>query len=362
VNLPISEKRASVWNELNSKEFVTGEVPTYEHIESPWYVRLMVGFSGWLAALFMLGFIGLALEVVYQDKVVGFIVGSGMIFAAYKMLLKKSESDFLTQFALAVSFAGQVVIFLSLELFESYSISKGMSWLLLSGLQLVLAWYIPNSVHRVWSAFAAIIGLNIVLTIWHVYFIQTAFIMIMVAIIWLNEFKWVEYQKKLKAIGYGFTLALFFQASAGVTQLMLLNSAHYKASLVQPWLREALSGVVILYVVVELLKRQSIKIPERVANIALLGTVILILASLKMLGVTVGVMIILLGYANGNRILTSLGIASLLYYIATYYYSLHITLLDKSQLLAVLGVLLLLASWLIRRVLFSEQGGIENAK
>ena len=115
--------------------------------------------------------------------------------------------------------------------------------------------------------------------------------------------------------------------------------------------------MVILYVVWQLLIRQNIKIPGRIANAVLFGTLVLIFASLKVFGLTVGVMIILLGYANGNRILTGLGIASLLYYISAYYYTLQSTLLMKSQLLAVLGILLLIASWLIHRVLFVNKEG-----
>ncbi len=362
MSFPSSEKRTLVWNQLREKNFVTGEIPEYEHIESPWYVRLLVGFSGWLAALFMLAFFAVGFEIVYENKILGFVFGSGLIFVAYKMLVKKSISDFSSQFALAISFSGQALLVFSLNLFESFSGGDAINWLLLAGIQFALAWYMPNSIHRAWSAFAAIIGTNIALAIWHIYFIQTVFIMFVVAIVWLNEFKWIEQHKKIKAMGYGFTLALLYQASWGNTKFLLLSLSGYKSNMAQPWLRELLAGLVILYVVFELLKRQSIKIPSRVAIISLAGSIILIFASMKMFGITVGVVIILLGYANGNRILTSLGIASLIYYISAYYYSLHITLLDKSQLLAILGILLLLASWLIRRVLFVNLGGNDNAK
>ena len=118
-----------------------------------------------------------------------------------------------------------------------------------------------------------------------------------------------------------------------------------------------MSGFVILYVVYALLKRLAIKIPGRTANIALIGAVILTFVSLKMFGLTIGVMIILLGYANGNRILTGLGISSLLYFMSAYYYTLHTTLLVKSEWLALLGVLLIIASVLMRRVLFANREG-----
>ena len=362
MSLLISEKRKSLWKELIYKNFVTGDVPSYENIESPWYVRLLIGFSGWLAALFMLGFIGAAFEFVFDNKAAGIIVGCIMIFLAYMMLVKKSDSDFSSQFALAVSFAGQVLLFVSLDLFSWFTPGDAFNWVLLGMLQVVLAWFMPSSIHRIWSAFAAVIALNIALAVWHIYFIETSFVMMAVAIVWLNEFKWIDYQQKLKPIGYGLTLAVLYQASTGIFYIMFWNAtSRYKESLVQPWVGELLAGMVILYVVWQLLIRQNIKIPGRIANAALIGTLVLIIASLKVFGLTVGVMIVLLGYANGNRILTGLGIASLLYYISAYYYTLQSTLLMKSQMLAILGILLLLASWLIRQMLFANKE-VKHAK
>lgn len=353
----ISEKREAVWNELTEKGFVTGDVPVVGDIESPWYVRLLIGFSGWFAALFFLGFLGVGFEFVYKENVAGFIVGGIMIFIAYMLLDKKSDSDFSSQFALAVSFAGQALLVFSLDLFKWFTAADSFNWILLATIQLILAWFMPNSIHRVWSAFAAIMALTIALTVGHIYFIQTPLIMLAVAVVWLNEFKWIDYQKKLKPIGYGITLALLYQASTGILHIMFWNAARYKESMVQPWVSELLTGFVVLYVVYELLKRQAINIPSRVANIAFVGALILIIASLKMFGLTIGVMIILLGYANSNRILTGLGILSLLYYMSAYYYTMQTTLLLKSELLAALGIVLLFSSWLIRYVLFAKKEG-----
>lgn len=355
MSLPISEKRATLWKELVSQDFVSGDVPSYDNLESPWYVRLLIGFSGWLAALFMLAFIGVIFEFAFKNNVAGLIIGCTMIFSAYLMLSKKSDSDFSSQFALAVSFAGQMLLVFSLDLFQWFSPRDAFNWILIGMLQAALAWFMPNSIHRVWSAFAAVIALSIALAVWHIYFIQTTFIMVMVAIIWINEFKWVEYQQKLKPIGYGLTLAALYQASTGIYYILFWNISRYKESLLQPWVGELLSGLVILYIVLQLLRRQNINIPSRTANMSFIGALILIVASFEMFGITVGIMIILLGYANGNRILTGLGIASLLSFISAYYYSLETTLLIKSQLLLTIGILLMLASWLMHRVLFTNK-------
>ena len=355
-------KRIQLWNELAENNYVTGEMPACENVESPWYVRLLIGFSGWFAAIFMLGFIGTAFQFVVDNQSAALVLGSLMVVIAYLFLIKKSDSDFVSQFALAVSFAGQALIVYGLDLIHFSSIGDGGNWLVLAAIQSALAWFMPSSIHRVWSSFAAIIALVFAFTAWRINFFQTTFIMALVAVIWLNEFKWVQYHKKLKAIGYGVTMALLYKGGTGVYYFLLLNSSRYMESSIQPWLGELLSGIVLLVVVLEILRRHSVVISGRVSSIAFAGVVILILASLKISGISLGVMIILLGFANGNKILTGLGITSLLYFISIYYYSLHLTLLDKSQLLAVFGVLLLMASGLLRYVLFNEQGGLKNEK
>jgi uncharacterized membrane protein len=102
----------------------------------------------------------------------------------------------------------------------------------------------------------------------------------------------------------------------------------------------------------ELLRRRHAEIPGRMANPALSGAVILVLVSLEVPGIPVGLCIILLGYAHSNRVLTGLGIAALLLYISTYYYSLDQTLLVKSQALAVSGAALLMLRWLLLKLLW----------
>jgi uncharacterized membrane protein len=125
--------------------------------------------------------------------------------------------------------------------------------------------------------------------------------------------------------------------------------------LLAPWMGDLLTGAVLLWVVWTLL-RHGEGGSSRVQVIAILAAaMLLVLVSFKAPGLPVGVCIIVLGYAHGNRMLTGLGIAALLTYASTYYYTLDATLLVKSQVLATSGLLLLLARWLMRRVLSGAQ-------
>ena len=112
----------------------------------------------------------------------------------------------------------------------------------------------------------------------------------------------------------------------------------------KPWLGEVLIGLVTLYVVWHLLQRYDQRISERLSITTLLGT-------LFICGVTIGMVIILLGFAGANRVLLSLGIVSLLFYISSYYYLLDATLLEKSRTLLIVGLSLLIVRWLMLRIL-----------
>jgi len=44
-----------LWDTLQSSDIVVGKQPSSTELATPWYISLMLGLSGWIAALFMLG-------------------------------------------------------------------------------------------------------------------------------------------------------------------------------------------------------------------------------------------------------------------------------------------------------------------
>ena len=79
------------------------------------------------------------------------------------------------------------------------------------------------------------------------------------------------------------------------------------------------------------------------------GTPEFALASLKAPGVGAATAILVLGYANGNRVLAGLGIATLIAYLSHYYYNLEATLLEKSILMMATGAALIAARFALHR-------------
>src|SRR5262249_60956467 len=107
-----------------------GEMPA-EEAHTPWYVRVMLGIAGWLAASFLLGFVGAAFAVVVQSKTLAILVGFMVITAAYAVFRMAPRNDFSGMFGIAVSFAGQALVaFGVLGVFEHGMAVAGPYWTL----------------------------------------------------------------------------------------------------------------------------------------------------------------------------------------------------------------------------------------
>lgn len=344
------------WQILLDKGLVTGTMPSRQAIESPWYVRLMLGIAGWIAALFLLGFVALGLAWVIRSETASTLAGGLIVCIAWLMLRKLGRNDFAVQFALALSFAGQVLFAVGIFGWLGLEQDATAAWLVMTMFQAVLATAMPNSIHRVWSAIAATVAFYMLLYSLDLAALSPAIILGAAAWAWLNEFSWPALSATLRPIAYGALLGLMAMdtATGALHPLIGIGVGLSIQNFLPSWLGALLSGTVLVSVVWTLLRRWRVAIPGRTAVVALSGVAILILVSLKVPGIAAGLCIILLGYAHGNRVLTGLGIAALLLYLSTWYYSMDTTLLVKSQALAASGAVLLMLRWLLLKLLASN--------
>jgi uncharacterized membrane protein len=340
-----------MWDTLRQAGLIEGAVPETGKLESPWYVKVLLAFSGWLAAVFLLGFIGMGFEFVFNNSSAAFIIGGIMIGGAF-VILRIPKNEFFEHLALAVSLAGQALVVFAI--FEISNHNEEIAWMLVALLQVSLAVIMPNFVHRVFSSFFAAFSFSMTLTIMGWHYVVSATVMLLAAMCWLNEFNYPQHMRKIRAIGYGLVLALILlkgTALFGYRTMgwrLLLNQSGLWTKV---WLGEVLIGAVTLYVVWHLLRRYNQTISARLSLTALLGALLLCAVSMKVQGITIGMVIMLLGFSGSNRVLLGLGITSLLFYISSYYYLLDMTLLDKSQSLFIIGLVLLIIRWLMLHIL-----------
>src|SRR5690606_34349417 len=87
--------------------------------ESPWFIKALLALAGWVASIFILGFIGVGFIALIENSVASMLVGTVMIGGAY-LLLRIPKNDFVEHMALALSLAGQLLI--------AWGIGSALDW------------------------------------------------------------------------------------------------------------------------------------------------------------------------------------------------------------------------------------------
>lgn len=346
-----------LWSSLQQQGLVGGVAPTPGQADSPWYLQVFMGFFGWLAALFlflaiaMLFFFDLGLDQFFESALLLWATGLVLIGGAF-LLLRRAVSEFVRHMALAFSLAGQG--FVVWGAFQGSDVF--VATLLITGVQVVLAVFMPDVIHRVFSACVAALGL-LVFVEWPLLNVMAGgAVLAFTAWIWLHEFQYPRRAPALRAWGYGGVLALVVSRTEIAFGLnwRAWNGGPDSLPAVYDWLAPFLEGLAAVYIVYCVCQR--LNSPIRVQILALCGLAALTLISADAPGLLVCMMVLVLGQAGSNILLKGIGIAGLLFYASAFYYQLHVSLMVKSQVLLATGLFLLAARWLMLRLLSGQVG------
>lgn len=351
----MSNQIETIWGQLQSAGIVAGETPSSTELQSPWYVRVMLGFSGWIAAVFLLGFVAVGFEFIVDNDEFAILSGAVMLIIAYS-IFRHAKNDFYEQFGLALSFAGQALILFGL--FELLGWREHHIWWLVAALQASVAIIMPNFIQRLVAGYFTAHTLAFALTLHGAPFITAAIITLTIVFIWANEFRWGKWGEAIRPIGYGLTLALIQLKGHTLFGISFHELMDYRDTFqiyVPQWLGQGVSGLLLIGVVAYLLRRVGESWTSNRMVVALITTAIIAAISLQAPGIASGFIILLLGFSSSNKILVGLGITALLFYISSYYYTLETTLLIKSEILAATGAALLLTRWIILRWVFPNK-------
>ena len=138
----------------------TRDLLAREHNEQPWYVRIMVGFSAWLASWLLIGFmVGAAIvESEQATLMMGVVLVVGAVIAR-----GISDNDFMSQMALAVCLAGEgLMVYAVARISDSFEVTI-LSFIVL---EVVLIAFYTDPVHRFLSSASIIIALAGLLFKW----------------------------------------------------------------------------------------------------------------------------------------------------------------------------------------------------
>lgn len=352
--------RQQLWQRLVENRLAEGELPPVDSTGAapPWYVRVMLGIAGWIGALFLFGFVGAAFSMVLKSAGASLVAGLLCCAGAWAVFRVARGNDFASQFGLAASLAGQALFIAGL--LQMTGVDKPVAFYLAFAFEVLLAVLVPNFIHRVLAAWAAMVALSFALDASGVHGLASGIAAAAFALVWLNESRWAA-GSVWAPIGYGIGLALLqidssvlWPVAAGFHGASPASSSWFAAH--APAIASVLVLAVLLWSVTRLLAAEGVRATDRAGIAALAAAALVSLASFAAHGLDTALLILLLGFAAGNRVLAGLGLFALLAFLSHYYWRMDATLLVKSMMLASTGLLLLAGRMLMRKLLPAPAG------
>ena len=342
----------ALWEQLVQYRIVEGDRPGVSTDDSPWYIKLVSAFSGWIAALFLIAFVFAFFSHLLESIAAHVLFGFILLFLAHAAL-RNEKHEFLSHAGLALSLAGQALLVYAVARILDHEFA--LVALSIAALEALLFIVMRSYVHRVFCAGCSCVAFYVALNfntfdtitinglgLKHALFIGS--FACLSAWLWLNEFQHTAHRELLHPLSWGATLAL-----VGIGSFVVFNPGLRLANDAAPalrWFSEGLMGAVLVWVVTRILKRKE-HLSSSIKLMWVSGAISLSLVSLAAPGITLGLVLVVVGYHQQNRLLLGIGFIALGAYLARYYYFLDQSLAYKSAVLFACGI----CCFLIRELL-----------
>jgi uncharacterized membrane protein len=345
------EQREHLWRRLSQRQLVQGDLPAHSvdqnSVRQAWYIRVMLGFSGWLGALFLMAFVGIGFSFVMDSAVASICIGVALCTAAYVLFRSVTNQDFLEQFSLAVSLAGQGFFFFGLiKEFHEDSIALFAAILVL---ELLLTICMPNFIHRFLTSLAAICAAYFLLQRAGIYGLMNGVLAVSVLALWWSP-RLLRQAAFWRPVSYALAIALLCSEGSRFVPSFYWRGTDL-AWMKHSWLiGSSLVNIALMFAVILVLRREQLAFSSSHAITALSATLLLCGVSYIAPGLSSALLLMLIAFSFSNRILFGLGLLALLSFLSHYYYQLQVTLLYKSIVLLGLAFILFAIRWLLLRL------------
>ncbi|SDS50779.1 protein of unknown function [Halopseudomonas litoralis] len=305
--------------------------------DAPWYVMILSAIAAWFAAMMLLG----AWTIMTDASPLPSMLAAAILLLSAIWLLRGSGA-FVMQLGLALSLLGQaMLVFAIIELGPHTGAnerSAAVAALLLScGMLMAIA----GAAHRFFCALIALVSLAVLVgnnPLLSLYGVALAAVAVC---LWLARACWAASRRAalIRAVAGASTLVALV---LGVIGQPYAHVASWLSTVATDagrlvWLYPAGAAIVLLATLVRLLR--DVQLAVRVA--ALAGALVLIALCIQAPGLLIGAALWLAVFHACDRLWCVLVGMGVVLYLGDLYYSLHITLLAKSVLLAASGLLLL---------------------
>ncbi|QJR14652.1 DUF4401 domain-containing protein [Usitatibacter palustris] len=334
----------TVLERLRAEGLTTATAAADDPAHSPWYVRAMLGFCGWIAGILIVAFFGVILASLFREGVVLIAIGIALCVVASAVYRWKT-GDLVEQFALAMSLAGQFMV--------AFGLGEALTWKdrsvagLLVAFQVALVVLMPNFLHRLLSTLFAATALYYALDKTGTEGIAAGVLSLGFAALWVNETRWraSRHASMFCAIAWGVGIAVLAWDVPPVVREISLSLTTWRV------LETAGYGVGLIYFVAA----SSAAAPLRLRAFALVAAGALVIAASPAPGIVAGILVLIAGFRAGVVTLVGLAIAGVIGYLSAYYYQLDQSLLVKAGALAGTGAVLLLARFGLMRAWPAER-------
>lgn len=323
-------------------DLIRAELRTESDDDMPWYVRIAVGLGAWIATWTLFGLIGalVGLDDAMTRLVLGLLLVSGAV-----VLRRGSHAEFLRQASVAAALAGHGLVLTGVgDLVDSAEFT-GIAGVVLSAL---LIWLFPDRIYRFLSAMAGAVCWLVfayAMELPYGFEIATLGLVALTAYVWRGKLRDLDpmTEEMLEPVKYALVVTLF-------GALLIGEAYHFGGG--GP-ARDELQGVrlgplttigitlALVALVWKIIDEQGASHGSVRSFAALAGAAALGAGALSTPGIVAGAAVLTLAFDRRDKVLLGMAVVFLLVFGSVYYYSLNLTLLEKSGVLAGSGVLLL---------------------
>ncbi len=320
----------------------------------PWYARVIAGFGAWIATGCLVGF--LVIADIVENEMGAIAVGAILVVAAAWLRRAASPAeDFKRQFSLAASLAGQVLVLVGAR---AATESTTVAAVIAVVMSVALIMLVPDPAHRFMSALLGSIGLIATMATFKLAWelgslgplgtlvirgsdFAAAALIALAAYVWRVKLgdRSAERDEMLEPVGYGTITALLIMLVFSSWFVVLEDFTRGQRSGASAWTL-GLGTTIALAIALSALML-SILHELRATGVTAATPIALALLTLSTPGITAAVTLLVLGFDRRNRILIGLAVGFLIKFVSMYYYTLRMTLLEKSVVLVASGLLLL---------------------
>lgn len=308
-----------------------------EHL--PWYVRAAVGLGAWLATAFFLGFLLFFLDL---DDGLPQIAGGLVLLALAIWQRQRTTSEFLRHAAVAVSLAGFGLVIAGMW----EQLDSRVTAAIVVAVSASLIRLMRDRVFRFLATLtmtAAIYLLIVDERSLHGFELATLMLVALAALVWRfpPHRRSSEVDEMLRPVGYALIVALFGALLVGMSSHLGRLSFDSGRWLVLGPVTTTGITVALVALVWTILDEQDRPLNSGSSVAALLGVVALGASTMSTPGIIAGAAVLTLAFDRRDTVLLGMAVVFLLCFGSVYYFSLHLTLLEKSGVLAGSGALLL---------------------